>query len=178
MFSLQSVMKDYPLQVYSSGPAFVPSNNHLKTYFLNEMHPCIKIANVAEANLPYTKDEFNYVNDMCFNLETTQIISGSHLMAVRLWDVTTGAALHKSIGPKDKVSSISISPDGKLLAGGSDDFTVWIWDYKTREVKLCIKYTHVGWVNSVVSSPNGKWLASGYRWTRLLSYGTYLGGKK
>ncbi|KAF2023463.1 WD40 repeat-like protein [Setomelanomma holmii] len=150
------------LNIYCSGLAFIPSSsNHLRDHFRGELHSCIKEARIAEAILPFTKDEFNYVNDMSFSPDGRQIVSKSQIMAARLWDVATGAARHQYIGPKDKVSSVSISPDGPLLAGGSDDFTIWIWNLKTRRVKYHLQNAHAGWVNSVVSSPDGRWLASG-----------------
>ncbi|MEH2237387.1 nSTAND1 domain-containing NTPase, partial [Nostoc sp.] len=63
-------------------------------------------------------------------------------------------------GHANEVSAVSFSPDGKMLASGSDDNTVKLWDTSTDKV---IK-TLTGHTNSVCSvsfSPDGKMLASG-----------------
>lgn len=53
---------------------------------------------------------------------------------LRLWEIALPARdttrLH---GPTDAVLAVSWSPDGRRIAGGSGDGTVWIWDAKTRK---------------------------------------------
>ena len=63
------------------------------------------------------------------------------------------------------VWTIAWSPDGRTLANGSLDGTVWLWDVTTGE-ELAVLEGHSGpsfraWVNSVAWSPDGRTLASG-----------------
>ncbi len=98
------------------------------------------------------------------------IVSGSvrGSATVILWDVATGSLKATLKGPGSSVYSVSVysvafSPDGKTLAGGSEDDTVILWDVATGSLKATLKGPGDLWseVNSVAFSPDGKTLASG-----------------
>ena len=63
-------------------------------------------------------------------------------------------------GHTDSVYSISFSPDGHILASGSADGTVRLWDVTTGK-HLQTLAGHTDSVSSVSFSPNGQILASG-----------------
>ena len=64
------------------------------------------------------------------------------------------------IGHTNNVVSVVFSPDGKILASGSWDNTICLWDVRTGIFLLTLA-GHTGWVSSVVYSSDGKTLASG-----------------
>ena len=66
-------------------------------------------------------------------------------------------------GHSGSVNSVAFSPDGKLLASGSSDKRIGLWDISDPSKPRLIKRLegHSGSVNSVVFSPDGKLLASG-----------------
>jgi hypothetical protein len=59
------------------------------------------------------------------------VAAGSLDTAVRIWDVGTGALLHKLLGHKNSVYSVIFNPDGSGLISSSLDKTLKYWDVRT-----------------------------------------------
>jgi WD40 repeat protein len=81
---------------------------------------------------------------------------------ILLWNVQN----HQMIGEPlinhgDIVTSVSFSPDGKILASGSQDKTIILWDVGTQQPIGEPLTGHNGTVSSVAFSPDGQILASG-----------------
>lgn len=76
------------------------------------------------------------------------------------WSVEKRERIATLRGHKEAVSSVSFSPDGTLLASGSDDNTIKLWDVESRDEVATLE-GHSLEVNSVTFSPDGTLLASG-----------------
>ena len=79
---------------------------------------------------------------------------------IRLQDVGTGEEKMQLTGHTLGMHSMALSPDGNILASGSEDTTIRLWDMHTGEHKKTLN-GHTHRVYSVAFSPDGKTLASG-----------------
>jgi len=72
-----------------------------------------------------------------------------------------GSTVMTITGHDDAVRSVSYSSDGRLIASGSNDGSVRIWDTRTGEEATFPMRSGDGKVLSVDFARNGKWVASG-----------------
>ena len=111
----------------------------------------------------------NILNLLCL-LEAD--LRGQDLSGLTLWQVHLSgrslqgvnlaqADLSKSVFSESIGSaiSVSLSPDGKLLAAGDTNGEIHIWNVVDGQKRLSIK-AHTGWIWAVPFSPNGSYIAS------------------
>ncbi|KAG8822059.1 hypothetical protein FRC19_006795 [Serendipita sp. 401] len=81
---------------------------------------------------------------------------------IQLWDVETGQALGEPLrGHRNRVTSVSFSPDGHRIASGSHDHTIRLWDAETGQALGEPLRSRRNRVTSVSFSPDGRRIASG-----------------
>ncbi len=93
------------------------------------------------------------------------LISASQDNQICLWDVNpSGAKLISPFRLKENqnnlLRAIAISPDGELLASGTDDGMVRLWNLETGQFKQSLSHNHNDWIRSLAFSPNGDKIAS------------------
>ena len=77
-----------------------------------------------------------------------------------LWSVANIKQILSCNGHTAWIQSLAFSPDGQILASGSNDQTIRLWNVHTGQ---CLKTLrgHTSWIQSLAFSPNGQILASG-----------------
>ncbi len=77
-----------------------------------------------------------------------------------LWDAATGEAKQTLVGHKRTTRAIAFSPDGSVVATGSEDKLVILWETATGKARRSL-FGHGGIVGALAFSPDGNILASG-----------------
>ncbi|MHB8970143.1 MAG: WD40 repeat domain-containing protein [Pirellulaceae bacterium] len=82
--------------------------------------------------------------------------------AVKLLDVAAGGVIAAFLEPQDATLCLTLSPDGKWLAGAGVDGVVRVWSMDEKKLAGEMR-GHAGWVRGVAFSADGKLLASAGR---------------
>src|SRR5262245_38902166 len=102
-------------------------------------------------------------NSLVARLNTRRISHGLGMSIVVLMFMSTVCSAQKAellaqSGHGDVVNSVVFSPDGRLLATGSNDTTVKLWEVATGRELLTL--SHAKSVKSIAFSPDSRMLAS------------------
>lgn len=79
---------------------------------------------------------------------------------IRLWDINTGKEIASTTGHKTPVNCVAYSPDGTILASGSDDGAIILWDAASGAEKGRLG-KNLKVIEALTFSADGHWLASG-----------------
>ena len=83
-------------------------------------------------------------------------LSGSDDRTLRIWNLATGNCVRTFEGHIDRVTSVTISPDGRHGLSESVDKTLRMWELASGK---CLRTFngHIGSVTSVAITSDGRW---------------------
>jgi WD40 repeat protein len=114
--------------------------------------------------LPKQEDKTNYF-DLAISPDGNQLVTASNSKnkAILLWDLKNRGSEPETVsaGNVGVVLSVKFSPDGSILASGSTDFKIRLWNLKDLSASPMILEGHEEAVKAVAFSPDGSKLASG-----------------
>lgn len=88
------------------------------------------------------------------------VVGGCLNNTVLVWNLQTGKLQYALDRHRRPVNAIAISPDGQILASGSDDATVKLWNLQTGQLLNTLS-GHLRGVTSLAFAPDGSFLVSG-----------------
>ncbi len=157
-----------------SSLAFSPDN---KTILTGSFDSTSLLWDIRGNKIQVFKGHTDKVTSVTFSPDGRRVLTGSLDNSARLYDLN-GNTLQIFHGHKKHITSLAFSPDGEKILTGSDDATAILWDLRGNilqvfkghnesanhridlniSTNLIITYTGI---NSVASSPNGKYILTG-----------------
>lgn len=152
-------VEDSAPHVYHSALPMVPKSSFLRTWYQHELSGEVSVVSgVADSwDGSIRTIEAGYaVTSIAFSKKGGVIAVGGD--RVQIFETATGVCVG-TLEHEWKVQSVTFSPDDTLVATGSYDNVVRIWDVETGELGESF-VAHTGGVNSVAFSPDGAKIAS------------------
>lgn len=115
------------------------------------------------------QDDGEFVYSVAFNPDGNLLAVSSGASNIAVWDISSQKVVNTFIGNGSRITSLAYNIEGSVLAAGScarfastgicQSGEIDYWDLKTGENRKIEAHSDV--VNSLVFSPDGKWLVSG-----------------
>jgi RNA polymerase sigma factor (sigma-70 family) len=121
----------------------------------------VRLWDAGTGKLLWTVKEKGAISSVAFSSDGKTLAAGCWDKQLRLLDAATGKCLRTFEGPAERVMTVAMSPDDKLLASGSwEDKRICLWDVATGKLvrELGERQHEVG---ATRFSPDGKTLATG-----------------
>lgn len=178
-----AIIEEAPLQIYCSALVFSPEKSIIRRLYSRRIPSWVLLHPVVRRDwTPYSRTLVNpeRVNSIAFSPDAQLLASGSCDNTIQLWNAATGRKVRSMEGhvsspfgaeecshpfflvPAKRGINLTVafSPNSRLLASGSKDGTIQVWDAMTGK-EQCTVEGHSGDLKTIVFSPDNSLLASG-----------------
>lgn len=122
--------------------------------------PLLRQWNLTTEGEPLVIKPAGFLYDIAYSRDGKWLAVGG-LRHVRVFDAATGAEARSwEAHPRRRVTSLSFSRDGRLLATGSSDKTAKVWEFETGREVMTFAGAHQEELTSVAFSPDAKSLVT------------------
>lgn len=137
----------------------VAISNSKQTIAVAESVGNVRLLRFSDGSLMQTLAGSEKILDLSFSPDDA-IVASAAGHDINLFDARTGTLIKKLSRHDSAVNAVAFSPNGRLVASGSDDRTAIIWQLDSGKSKHVLK-GHDQTVRAVAFSPDGNLLASG-----------------
>ena len=100
------------------------------------------------------------VSDIVFSSDGTTFNSAGLDGTIRAWDASGGQLQETTLkGHTDHLTAMALSPNGRILASGSSETPILLWNTDTAQLQQTLK-GHTKRISALAFSPDGKVLVS------------------
>ncbi|KAI9934827.1 hypothetical protein MW887_000444 [Aspergillus wentii] len=163
----KAIAEEAPLQLYSSGLIFAPSECTVKKAFQRFRPQCFTQLPLVSPNWGAALQTFEEkqkdgdFRTVALSPDGLLVASTSWGDGVKIWNTATGSLQQTLDHQSWNLYSVEFSPDGKMIAAAFDNGTVSLWDMTSGIGVLQHTFqAHSDHIYEVVFSANGKKLAS------------------
>jgi WD40 repeat protein len=89
-----------------------------------------------------------------------QTLASSGDDSLRLWETKTYRCVATFLAGRNVIGALAFSPDGQIIASNADNYSVQMWNLRTRQQQSQVFKGHAGWVQSIDFSPDGRMMAT------------------
>jgi WD40 repeat protein len=136
--------------------AFAPGGEILAAGLLPE----IRLWRVSDGSMLRSIELRHAVADLSFSPDGAVVGAGLGAFGALLVRVEDGAELQQLHAGYD--NRLAFAPDGRTVATGNREGTVWLWDAVNGERVSELHEPDAGWVSALAYAPDGQLLAAGH----------------